>query len=237
MSAHTAPTTMGHVEDLIHERGRALSRHPFIQRLDGEASYVEFVSILPRLGFFVLAFQDMLRLSRAGCSDPKLFVHVEGLERGDRGHDQWYLEDIGTLGLDLDARNLFSAEYQVTRETTYELMSMVLHAPDDYCRLTLLLSLEETAHEFFERVSKYAKRAGVTTTLRFFGGEHLIAEESHEVFEEDAQKLLKEMVIPVAAREAVKGTVEHTFHAMTRLADDLVSAMMTVASRPASGVS
>jgi hypothetical protein len=228
---------MGHVENLIHERGRALSRHPFIQRLDGEASYVEFVSILPRLGFFVLAFQDMLRLSRAGCSDPKLFVHVEGLERGDRGHDQWYLEDIGTLGLDLDARTLFSAEYQVTRETTYELMSMVLRAPDDYCRLTLLLSLEETAHEFFERVSKYAKRAGVTATLRFFGGEHLIAEESHEVFEEAAQKLLEEMVIPVAAREAVKGTVERTFHAMTRLADDLVSAMMTVASRPASGVS
>jgi hypothetical protein len=237
MSAELEPTTMGQVQDLIHARGRVLSRHAFIQRLEGAASYSEFVSILPRLGFFVLAFQDMLRLSRAGCTDPELLVHVQGLERGDRGHDEWYLEDVGSLGINLDARNLFSAEYQVTRETTYELMSMVLHAPDDYCRLTLLLSLEETAHEFFERVSKYAKRAGVTAALRFFGGEHLIAEESHEVFEEGAQKLLKEMVIPVAARGAVKGTVEHTFHAMTRLADDLAGAMMTVASRPASGVS
>lgn len=236
MSAEAASTTttLGDVEDLIHERGRALSGHPFIQRLDGAATRAEFLSILPRLGFFVLAFQDMLRLSRAGCTNPDLFVHIEGLERGDRGHDQWYLEDLETLGLTLDARILFAPEYQVTRETTYELMSLVLHAHDDYCRLALLLSLEETAHEFFERVSKYAKRAGIGSTLRFFGGEHLIAEESHEVFEASAQKVLERMVVPADAREAVNVTVERTFHAMTRFADDIVAAMI-VASRHADG--
>jgi hypothetical protein len=85
-------------------------------------------------------------------------------------------------------------------------------------------------------VSGYAQRAGVTRRLRYFGGEHLLAEESHEVFEDASQKQLEGLVVAPAARASVLRAIERSFHAMTRLADDLHRAMITVAESPGNGV-
>ncbi|MDQ2644130.1 MAG: iron-containing redox enzyme family protein [Myxococcota bacterium] len=230
------PTTMGEVEALIHERGAELTSHPFIQRLDGPASYAEFAALLPRLGFFVFAFQDVLRLSGRRATDPELHRLIESMERGDRGHEQWYLEDLQALGIQLRVEDLFSREYEVTRDVAYELVGRVELASDDFSRLALILCLEEAAQQFFGRVSGYAKRAGVTRRLRYFGGEHLLAEESHEVFEDAGQKQLEGLVVAPAARAAVAGAIERTFHAMKRLADDLHHAMISVAESPGNGV-
>jgi hypothetical protein len=236
MSAELQPTTMGEVEALIHERGGKLSGHPFIRRLEGEASYAEFTALLPRLGFFVFAFQDALRVAGRRSTDPELHSLIESMERGDRGHEQWYLEDLQGLGIELRVEDLFSRNYDVTREVAYELVGMIALATDDYSRLSLILCLEEAAQQFFGRVSGYAKRAGVTRRLRYFGGEHLAAEDAHEVFEEASQKQLDRMILAPAARAAVTSTVERTFHAMNRLADDLHQAMITVAAGPGNGV-
>ena len=227
---------MGEVEALIHGRGGELTSHPFIQRLEGPASYAEFAALLPRLGFFVFAFQDVLRLSGRRATDPELHRLIESMERGDQGHEQWYLEDLKGLGIELRVEDLFSREYATTRDIAYELVGTIERATDDYSRLALILCLEEAAQQFFGRVSGYAKRAGVTRRLRYFGGEHLLAEESHEVFEDASQKQLEGLVIAPAARPAVASAVERTFHAMRRLADDLHGAMITVAESPGNGV-
>jgi len=236
MSSEVEANTMGQVEALIHERGGKLSAHPFIQRLDGEANRAEFMALLPRLGFFVFAFQDVLRIATRRSTDPELHPLIESMERNDSGHEQWYLEDLQALGIELRVSDLFSRDNAVTRDVAYELLGAVESASDDYSRLALILCLEEAAQQFFKRVSTYARRAGITRRLRYFGGEHLLAEESHEVFEDAAQKQLNALVIAPAARAAVSGAVERTFHAMTRFADDLHRTMIAVAEVPVNGV-
>jgi hypothetical protein len=236
MSAELEPTTMGQAEALIHERGGKLSEHPFIRRLEGEASYAEFSALLPRLGFFVFAFQDVLRVASRRSTDPELHGLIESMERDDLGHEQWFLEDLRALGIELRVEDLYSRDYDVTREVAYELVGTIALATEDYSRLALILCLEEAGHQFFARVSGYAKRAGVTRRLRYFSSEHLVAEEAHEVFQEASQKQLDQLVVAPAARAPVTGVIERTFHAMNRLADDLHQAMITVAAGRGNGV-
>jgi len=226
---------MGDVEATIAEKSEIIARHAFLERLAKGASADELRSILPRFSFFVFGFQDILRIAHARATHPELKPILRSMVEGDSGHDRWYLEDLRSLGIEVPLELAFSNEQVIGRDVAYTLVAAILDATDDYSRLSLILCLEGVARQFFLLVGAYAKRAGISQALRYFGGEHLLAEEAHEVFETEAQQTLDRMVIPEHARQSVRDVVEKTFAHMTLFADDLFSAMIASSSRSAAG--
>ena len=225
--------TMGDVEATIADKSKAIARHDFLARLATGASSVELLGILPRFSFFVFGFQDVLRIAHARATHPELKDILRSMVEGDSGHDRWYLEDLRALGIELPLELVFSRELAVGRDVAYTLIASILEAKEDYSRLSLILCLEAVAREFFLRVPAFAKRAGISQGLRYFGGEHLLAEKAHEVFEDTAQQALARMVIPDHARLPVEHVIEKTFASMTLFADDLFEAMLAAANSSA----
>lgn len=222
----SAPLTLGAVEQLIAQRrDELIIGHDFMRRLEGEAKLDSLKRLLPRLAFFTFAFQDMLKVAREGCTDPVIAPIVASMEENDRGHDRWYVEDLKAVGVELDAHALFGADSEAVRRVSYRLIALLESGSSDYERLALLLSLEAAAREFFIRVPGFARRAGLETELRYFGGMHLEAEEAHEVFSAEAQETLDALPVPEHSRQAVSEIVEKTFALLLRLASNLAGAL------------
>jgi DMATS type aromatic prenyltransferase len=209
------------VQDAIHRAQLLLREHPFIQRLNHGADLAQVRSMTRALTFFVMSFQDVLRLSRMTIVDPALRAMAETHEREDHGHDQWFLHDAQRLGAASDLPTVFSSDHEAVRDVSYRLIAEVLTATDDTRRLAVVLCLEAAGAEFFHRVIGLLDRLGVAGDMRYFARSHQAVEESHEVFDSDAQLALASVQIPAGSLGAVLGSVERSFVAISRLADEM----------------
>lgn len=217
--------TFHDLELVIEGHVQSLRCHAFLEQLQGIGTLEKLQRLLPRLAFFTLAFQDVLRLAHAHCIEPEYRDLARGLELGDKGHDRWYLDDLTRLGMPINVDWLFSEHQAISRDVAYGLVSQVTRTAHDSVRLAVLLSLEAMAGEFFVRISGFTAQLGLAGGLTYFGVTHLEAEEGHDVFSEDGREVLSKLVIPHAARGEAIGAVERTFELMTRYADDLAEAM------------
>jgi hypothetical protein len=218
--------SMGDVEKLIERRrDELIVGHEFMRRLEGAADLRALRRLLPRLGIFPFAFQDMLRLAGDLATDPALGPMMRTLAAGDHGHDGWYVLDLEDHGIRLSAYEAFGPEHQVVRRVAYALIGLISQARSDHARLAVLLTMEAAAREFFLRIQGFAKRAGVSGGLRYFGSMHLEAEEAHEVFTDQAQMELTNIIVPVEHHAEVLETVEKSFQQMLLFAEELASAL------------
>ncbi len=207
-----------------HEIVRAqaeLRKHPFLQRLETQATDEGVDVMAAGFTFFALAFQDMLRLAATTMTHPLLRELASVHESEDRGHDRWFLHDVHKLRAVRSLRWTFSGDHRVTRDIAYALMTEILGASSDFQRFAVVLSLEAIAAEFFGRVIGLLERTGLVEGLRYFGHRHQEAEQSHDLFEDGAQENFLSLEIPQAVVPDVLGAVARCFRAMTRLADDL----------------
>lgn len=218
--------TMHAVQERIQTHRSVLARHSFIRHLDTDGTYDAIRSVARQLTFFVLAFQDMLRLARVHAGEGPLAELARTHEAEDRGHEQWFLSDLVILDLEVDVRWLFSAAHASTRDVSYAIMSDVLHATDDRSRLAVLLSLEAAGAEFFGRVISYLERLGRSENLQYFARPHQHVEQNHSVFEQEEQRRLWSTPLPEDVYDEVIRSVDHTFENMTRLATNLDAAML-----------
>ncbi len=224
------PANMREVEVEIDRQCEAIIAHPFIRRLEGPATLAEVRAVLPRLAFFIGAFQDVLRLSQSHCTDPRLVELARGFADGDRGHEFWYLADLARLGIPLDVPWLFSDHHAVTRQTAYSLIGLTVGAKDDRSRIAVTLVLEATAEAFFPRMAALIARLGASDGLSFFGGVHIEAEKNHEAFTDQGQALLASIEVPASTLPELRATIDRAFEAMWKLADDLDGAMRAAGS-------
>jgi hypothetical protein len=216
----TQPTMLA-VDDAIQRARLELRNHAFIQRLQRGASMEQLRSMARGLTFFVMTFQDVLRLARATTTERVLRGIAETHEAEDRGHDQWFLHDARCLGSSCDVQEIFSVEHAVVRDLCYALISEVLCAPSDQQRLSVVLCLEAAGGEFFDRVITVLESIGASEGLRYFARSHQTIEENHDVFDVEAQQRLLSIPIPSDVLESVLRSVERVFLSMTRLADEL----------------
>src|SRR5687768_16216052 len=100
--------TMGYVQNVIAERQRALSDLGLLRTLDGPGSLENVKRIVPRMAFFVMCFQDVLRLAYSRSTDPQIVALARTHALEDKGHDQWYLKDVERLGSECSVREVFS---------------------------------------------------------------------------------------------------------------------------------
>jgi hypothetical protein len=229
-TVHAAPiaTTMASVRERIQRRRAHLVQHAFVRRLDTTGSFAAIRAMASHLTFFVLAFQDVLRLVRAKAGDGPLAALARAHEEEDRGHEQWFLNDLEVLGAAPDVKWVFSNDHAVTRDVGYAVVADVLQMTDDRSRLALLLSLEAAGAEFFGRVIAYLDRIGYSKNLQYFARPHQHVEQNHSVFEADEQRRLWASPLPEHVHAEALDAVDRTFANVARLATELDSVMAEV---------
>lgn len=190
------------------------------------------VEIMARgLSFFVMSFQDMLRLNARLITDPELKKLALGQRRDDAGHDLWFLNDIQKLELEPDLRWLFSKRHEQTRDTSYEIISQILTAPSDPARFTVGLVLEATGGVYFSRVYRFFSGFGLSEGFQFFSRHHWDAEQSHDVYESEVHEQLLRIELSPEARTQALAAAEATFGAVARMCEDLSSKMLEARAR------
>jgi DMATS type aromatic prenyltransferase len=218
-------TTFEVVEAAIAERREVLSSHAFLTRLERGGTIDEVRGLASQLTFYVMCFQDMLRLARGLTTDPVLKDFAIKHEAEDLGHDQWFLSDLALLGVGRNLSWTFSAAHENTRDVAYHLIAEIVGAEHDATRLAVLLSLEAAGAEFFGRIIGLLDRLGRSEGLLYFARTHHAIEQNHDVFEQESKRRLDAIVLPDDALSEVLRAVTCTFETMTRFADELAKAM------------
>ncbi|MEL6899968.1 MAG: hypothetical protein AAFP07_03380 [Cyanobacteria bacterium J06606_4] len=173
------------------------------------------------IAFFVLAFQDMLRINEAKITDPELLPIAQHHRQEDLGHDAWFLHDLKQLDANCDAALLFGHTYAKTRDASYEIVSEIYKASDDRVRLVIPLTLEATGHVFFSRAYHFFARAGYQKKLKYFSEEHFRVELNHEIFDKEINERLEAIHLTDELREEALAVVDRIFRALTMMVSDI----------------
>ncbi len=205
----------------IQYQQEKFSNLQFFKRLESSHCLQDAEVFVPGLSFFVLTFQDVLRLNEARITDPVLHPIVHHHRQEDLGHDAWFLYDLRQLGKPCDAELLFGKEHEVTRDTSFEIISEIFQASDDRIRLVIPLALEAMGHPFFSRVHQFFVRSGFKGQLRYFSKEHFLIEQSHEMFKDEIDAQVHAIELSSALRAEAIGVVGRTFEAVTRMINSL----------------
>lgn len=208
------------VRERIAARAAEFSNHAFFRRLERDEPAEHVMAFISVPTFFVLTFQDILRLNTARVTDPHLRRIAEHHRREDNGHDHWFLHDVAAVeGSDRDIRWLFGPSHERTRDVGYALVSEVFRASDDRLRIALPLVLEASGHVVFSKMADYLERVGYARPLAYFSRKHLDVELSHELFGGSIEEDIDAIVLPPELRAEAFAMVDRAFLAMTALVD------------------
>ncbi|WP_437950079.1 hypothetical protein WME98_04145 [Sorangium sp. So ce296] len=222
------------VQQHIVRHQEQFSDHPFFARLATDPPFERLAPFPVCLTFFVMTFQDILRICDERATEPgyKSMVHRHRLE--DAGHDRWFLGDLAALGLEPPAAaELFGERHRAARNASLALLSEALRARHDACRLTLLLTLESAGHVFFERVARYLERIGERRRLRYFSQTHLDVEKAHDVFEEDTDARIEAISLDQETRTEALQLIDRCYRELTGMFDAIEAQIAAGAARPA----
>jgi hypothetical protein len=185
------------VLEYIARRQEVFAKHPFFEDLKQDRPVEQIMAFAPRLAFWVMTFQDVLRLNAHFIKDPNLKRLAVQHRSEEVGHDRWFFEDIQELtGKQLSVSAVFGRAHTATRDATYALISEVYRPVDDRLRIVLVLTMEATSHIFFGRTSILVSTKGCGQRLRYFSDFHVQVEQQHEVFEEEMERRLRSMELP-----------------------------------------
>lgn len=221
-SRHPA-MSFAQAQSSISDHQAELAEHAFFAHLNQRGSFEDIRAIAPRVAFFVMCFQDVIRLVPRLTTDPQL-QHIGRIhEREDKGHDLWFLQDLQRFGVTCDVETLFADEHASVRDIVYGQIADLMRAKSDWARLGLVLALEAAGTEFFANLIALLERTGRTQGLKYFARSHQRVEQSHEIHGESSESLLASLTLSPEALAEVLTVVDRTFMAMSKLADDLLA--------------
>jgi hypothetical protein len=227
---------MKQVRKYIQERQSRFGAIKFFEELerfeasDGAEGAMAFVR---GLSFFVMAFQDILRLNETRVQDRELRIIARHHRMEDKGHDLWFLDDLIKIDGNLpDVGEIFSSAHTITRDTAYALIGEVFRATDDRTNIALLLVLESTGHVFFTRVVDFCERIGYEKDLTYFARAHLEVELGHALFEERMDAVIDAIQMSAEDRAMIVRAVDNAFDAMTRMLEALTDQVRARSTMP-----
>jgi hypothetical protein len=227
---------MRQVREYIKERQSRFGEIKFFEELeryeatDGVDGALAFVR---GLSFFIMAFQDILRLNETRVQDRELRIIARHHRMEDKGHDLWFLDDMLKIDGSLpDVGEIFSSAHTVTRDTAYTLVGEVFRATDDRTNIALLLVLESTGHVFFTRVVDFLERIGYDKQLTYFARAHLEVELGHALFEERMDAVIDSIEMNAEERAMIVRAVDNSFDAMTRMLEELTGQVRSRSTMP-----
>jgi hypothetical protein len=214
------------VLDSIEAMTRAFANLEYFRILEGPPQRSDVEIMARGLSFFVLSFQDMLRINANKVKDPAFAAIVSAQRNGDAGHDNWFLSDLKRLGIEPNVRWLFGKSHERTRDTAYEIISELHSAPDDCSRVVVGLVLEATSSEYFSRVHHFFAGLGLVDGYRFFGREHWQAEQGHDPLEGATRAQHEAITLSESSRQHALATAARVFRSVSHMCDDLAARML-----------
>jgi hypothetical protein len=212
------------IEAHIAKKQDEFRKHRFFSDERLGAGGAGVLSFAPDLTFWVMSFQDILRLNARLTQDPTIRKIVRHHRAEDAGHERWFLDDLAAMQVPApDVRWLFGERHSPTRDSAYALVSEVYRATDDRMRLVLVKTLESSGHVFFGRVAEVVEKAGWTKMLKYFSFSHLEVEKNHQVFEDEISRIVSGIKLEPKARAEAKQVVDRCYVAFTKMFDALVA--------------
>jgi hypothetical protein len=219
------------VELYISTKQAEFANHSFFPKLEARLEYPQVLSFAPELTFWVMAFQDILRLNAVFTRDAEIRQIVRHHRAEDAGHERWFLHDLATMNVTApDVAGIFGRRHTPTRDAAYALVAEVFRTTDDRLRLVLIKTLESAGHIFFERVSRVVERLGRTSLLKYFSLNHLEVEKNHEVFEREMGEKISAIRLSPRVRAQAQDLVDRCYAAFRSMFDALVESDQQVAN-------
>lgn len=220
------------IQAYIETKQSEFMNHSFFNTLEQLNSIEEIGYFIPELTFWAMTFQDILRINEEKVKDPYLKKVARHHRMEDAGHDKWFLNDkkyISQLTNNLscgrdDVAWLYSKDSQLTRDAAYAIMSEIYKADDEALNVALLLTLESSGHVFFDKVVKQVKKTGEDKNLQYFSSSHLEVELAHALFEEEMERKLLAIRLPISTRRAALKMIDRCYDAFNKMFDGLILA-------------
>ena len=212
--------TMADVNDAIARENDVLRTHPFLQRIPN-AGIDEVRELAAHLTFWILTFQDVVRLAGSLITDPKLASFAQVHMEEDDGHDVWFINDVVRLRAERDLKWAFAPDNAPVRDISYRILSEVIQAPCDHARIATTISLDVIGGTFFALIVDRIEAIGHSDGLKFFARSHLDIEASHELFDAKTSMSFEGIELTGANHALTLRTVKRIFGAMRELADHL----------------
>ncbi|MDZ8227463.1 hypothetical protein [Nostoc sp. ChiVER01] len=208
------------IDKYIIKKQIKLAKHPLFIQISKENSLENMRLLAQYLSFWVMSFQDIIRINEMQITDSKIrkIAHHHLVE--DMGHEQWFLSDLQEMKVEEpNLKLLYSRDYVFTRDATYAIISEVFRASSDVERVALIMSLESTGHIFFQYTASLVKQVGYSNKLKYFSIHHLDVEKNHELFEQEMQKFLNSIHLSEDEEEKICGIVNRVYQAFTIMFD------------------
>jgi hypothetical protein len=210
----------------LEARRTELSGHPLLRQFEANPPLEQVAPFVPLMSFFVLAFQDLMRMTGERASDPRLRDLLRRHCEEEVGHERWFFADLVRLGgAPPDLAALFGPAHAPTREATYALAAEVLGARDDVERLCLIFALEAASDVGFAAFKSYFTNAGVVGDLVYFAGIHREIEEAHSLFDDKINAIVLGIVLDPEGRARARGAIDRIFAAVRLMVDGLATAI------------
>jgi len=177
----------------------------------------------PRLTFWIMTFQDVLRLIPKQVKSKNLRRIATHHKIEDAGHDRWFLQDMSFLKKDqhYNISWLFSKENALVRDFSYSVIAEALKSSKDHLKVTLILILESAGHIFFDQMANYVKLKGYDSDLKYFSSYHLEVEYNHAIFEEQLMEELLRIELSESDRQEVTDLINRVYKGFHDVFDQL----------------
>lgn len=206
----------------ISERQTRFAEHLVFDGLQQDGPLEQVLAFAPRLAFWVMSFQDVLRLNAHFIQDAHLKELATRHHSEESGHDHWFEEDIAALtGGSLSIGEMYGKVHAKTRDASYAIISEVYRQMDDRLRIVLLWALESTSHVFFGRTAVLTAAQGADERLKYFSDHHMKAEAQHAMFEEQLAEELGSMELAPELRAEALAMVDRLYGAFDAMFDGL----------------
>ncbi|MCP3139641.1 hypothetical protein [Pyxidicoccus xibeiensis] len=206
----------------IETREAQFAAHPFFSDLRMDRPIEQVMAFAPRLTFWVMTFQDVLRLNAHFVQDAHLKALATRHHSEEAGHDQWFEEDISALtGGSLSIGAMYGKAHTKTRDAAYAIISEVYRPVDDRLRIVLLMALESTSHVFFGRTAVLSAAQGANEKLKYFSDHHMEAEAQHAMFEQQLAAELGAMELEPEVRADALEMIDRVYAAFDMMFDGL----------------
>lgn len=204
----------------MEEQSGRLSDHPFFARMYNDDPLPTVLGALSVTAFYVMAFQDILRINASRVSEPGLRKIARHHLGEDSGHDKWFLHDLRIIrGSLINLEEVFEEDHRATREMTYALLTETMTERPDIERIALIQTLEAAGHAFFPQIVAYLARNSAGAEFKYFSQSHLDVEKSHEIVEQRMQRALASIELSAEARQRCFSLVDRCFDAFVAMFD------------------
>lgn len=217
------------IQEYLEIKQNLLLKNKLFQYLEwGVYQLEDFSRLAYSISFWVMSFQDLLRINLSQINDKQYYQIVRQHLMEDVGHDNWFLYDLKAMNLEQPSLQiLYSKPHTAVRDATFSLMSEVFRATYDYERIVLVLTLESAGHIFFESVADFVEKHNYTNRLKYFSHHHLSVEKSHEIFEKQIQSYLNNIQLSHDEELQVLNMIDRVYKAFELMFDGLAIALST----------